>query len=290
MSGLFVGLNTIDIQFLVNEYPESNTKTIVSRNGVYLGGPATNAAITFSKLGGESTLLTSIGNHFLSKYSVDKLGEFNIKLLDISENKNIQPIISSVITSDKTGDRTIVTFDPENITNGFNSAKNLLSSIHRKILSSNNIILLDGFFIDIATDIAKAAKEYSIQVVLDGGSWKNGMEDLIEFADIAICSENFYPPGTKNEEDVFEYLSLRKCEKIAITRGHRAILYKDKSEYNKIPVNKINAVDTLGAGDILHGAFCYYYLKTQNFAEALGNASNIATESCKYIGPREWKD
>ena len=224
MSGLFVGLNTIDIQFLVNEYPESNTKTIVSRNGVYLGGPATNAAITFSKLGGESTLLTSIGNHFLSKYSVDKLGEFNIKLLDI------------------------------------------------------------------ATNIAKAAKEYSIQVVLDGGSWKNGMEDLIEFADIAICSENFYPPGTKNEEDVFEYLSLRKCEKIAITRGHRAILYKDKSEYNKIPVNKINAVDTLGAGDILHGAFCYYYLKTQNFAEALGNASNIATESCKYIGPREWKD
>ncbi len=61
MSGLFVGLNTIDIQFLVNEYPESNTKTIVSRNGVYLGGPATNAAITFSKLGGESTLLKHLG-------------------------------------------------------------------------------------------------------------------------------------------------------------------------------------------------------------------------------------
>ena len=79
MNALFIGLNTIDIQFLVDEYPKSNTKTLVSRNGVYLGGPATNAAITFSKLGGRSSLLTSIGNHFLRQFIISELGDFNIK-------------------------------------------------------------------------------------------------------------------------------------------------------------------------------------------------------------------
>jgi sugar/nucleoside kinase (ribokinase family) len=47
-------------------------------------------------------------------------------------------------------------------------------------------------------------------------------------------------------------------------------------------------VDTLGAGDILHGAFCYYSSLGQVFQEALTNAVRVASESCRFRGTREW--
>ncbi|NET50891.1 MAG: sugar kinase, partial [Merismopedia sp. SIO2A8] len=47
--------------------------------------------------------------------------------------------------------------------------------------------------------------------------------------------------------------------------------------------------DTLGAGDIFHGAFCHYILQ-QNFTESLVAAAEIASNSCKFFGTRRWME
>lgn len=287
MKGLFTGLSTIDIQFMMDKYPEVNTKSLVWESNIYSGGPATNAAITFSNLGGNATLVTSVGNHFFSEFIAKDLALQNVKLYDLSLNASASPIISSIITSATNGDRTIVTVDPR--TNSPPRSNNTyLKDFCKNELKYHNIVLLDCFYIDSAIIIAEEARKLSIPVVIDGGSWKNGMEKLLDFVDVAICSENFYPPGTKTAEEIFEYMSCRSCKQIAITRGEKPVLYKDKNDYGKISVAKIKTVDTLGAGDIFHGAFCFYFLKGNNFAEALKNAARIATESCKYLGTRKW--
>ena len=288
MKGLFVGLNTVDIQFLVDKYPGINTKTLVEKNNIYTGGPATNAAITFSNLGGDAALITFVGNHFLTEFVTNELETYNVKLYDVGLNINTSPIISSIITSGDTGDRTIFTVKPGKVAENINNDYKVFKDICKGELKSSNIVLIDCFYIEVAVIIAREAKKLSVPVVIDGGSWKNGMENLLDFVDIAICSENFYPPGLKTSQEVFEYFSLKNCERIAITRGEKPILYKDKNDYGKINVPEINPVDTLGAGDIFHGAFCYYFLKENNFAEALRKAAAIAAESCRYIGTREW--
>jgi sugar/nucleoside kinase (ribokinase family) len=51
----------------------------------------------------------------------------------------------------------------------------------------------------------------------------------------------------------------------------------------------VKVVDTLGAGDFLHGAFCSYYLQLNlNFENALNQAANLATFTCKFEGTRNW--
>ena len=75
----------------------------------------------------------------------------------------------------------------------------------------------------------------------------------------------------------------------AITRGEKPILYGENEISAEIPVEKAEAVDTLGAGDIFHGAFCYgYFEKGYSCEEALKFAGKVASESVKYRGPREW--
>ena len=54
-------------------------------------------------------------------------------------------------------------------------------------------------------------------------------------------------------------------------------------------IEKIDAVDTLGAGDVLHGAFCYYLSQGQDGLTAIENAAKIATGSCRYFGTHIWR-
>ena len=130
--------------------------------------------------------------------------------------------------------------------------------------------------------------------MLDAGSWKINIEKFLEKADIVIASEDF-----KDAEGntVFE-IECNAAHK-AITRGEKSILYggKDASQVGlfssysqkELPVESVQAVDTLGAGDIFHGAFCYgYFEKGYSCEEALVFAGKVASESVKYRGPRAW--
>jgi sugar/nucleoside kinase (ribokinase family) len=73
-----------------------------------------------------------------------------------------------------------------------------------------------------------------------------------------------------------------------ITRGQNSILFQEGTEIKELAVQKVSIVDTLGAGDIFHGAFCYYYMTTASLIESLVNASIVAGKSCQFFGTREW--
>ena len=128
-------------------------------------------------------------------------------------------------------------------------------------------------------------------MVLDGGSWKPGLEDLLPWIDYAICSANFYPPSCSNRPDLWAFLQACNIPYRAISQGAAPILYEWDSatgiQRGEIVVETVTCVDSLGAGDILHGAFCHYLLH-RSFPEALRQASRVASLACQSFGPREW--
>jgi sugar/nucleoside kinase (ribokinase family) len=44
----------------------------------------------------------------------------------------------------------------------------------------------------------------------------------------------------------------------------------------------------MGAGDILHGAYCHFAAMKRDFVDSLTQAARIASESCRHAGTREW--
>jgi sugar/nucleoside kinase (ribokinase family) len=127
-----------------------------------------------------------------------------------------------------------------------------------------------------------------ICVVLDGGSWKNQTDMLLKSVDVAICSADFLPPGCLTHDDVIQHLQAAGVTKIAITHGADLIQFVSGSGCGTIEVPRIEAVDTTGAGDIFHGAFCFYFSTGWEFQQALRKAATLASESCRYRGTREW--
>ena len=90
--------------------------------------------------------------------------------------------------------------------------------------------------------------------------------------------------------NVMAYLDRQGVRYRAITRGERPLLYRTPEDNGEIAIEAVEVVDTLGAGDILHGAFCYYYAKDHQFVPALLHASQVATLSCQAFGTRSWME
>ena len=282
-SGLFVGLATVDISYRVDEVPRRNQKISVPEQLIAPGGPATNAAATFAFLGGRTTLVTAVGKHPLSAIIREDLQRRSIRLHDMAAARRDPPPVSSIMVQRATGDRSVVSA---------NSAVfgTVDADFNPRWLRGISIVEVDGQYMPLCIAAAKAAQERAIPVVLDSGSWKQGMSKLLPFIDTVICSGDFRPPACRGERDVFDFLSARKIGKIAITRGASEILYADGNERGVVAARKIRPVDTLGAGDVFHGAYCYYAQLFVTFREALAAASLVATFSCKYPGTRLWME
>ena len=279
-TGIFVGLSTIDLIHSVDEIPSANTKVVARSQEILVGGPATNAAIAFSHLGGRAVLLTPVGRHALGTLVKEELQSFGVDLIDLAQEFDMPPPISSVWVNQR-GERTVVSV---------NATRFKLPTPHvdRSILRQANIVLTDGHAIEACLAWAEVARCAEIPVVFDGGSWKPGTEQLLRFVDTAICSSDFRPPGCAGEDLAIEHLRAAGVRQVAITKGAEPIRYITDTFSGTIEVPRVEAVDTSGAGDIFHGAFCFYTATGSSSMDSLRKAAEIAAESCRFYGTREW--
>ncbi len=278
--GLFIGLTTIDIQYFTNDFPAANEKIKTGSPDILVGGPASNAAVAFSHLNNGSFLASPVGINPFTTFIADDFNRVGINLFDLTKAQSFSPVLATVITSPN-GDRSILTHNPGKI-NPCISAEKLIEKIRPEIL------LVDGFYPEFSVQCAKLCKQNSIPVIADCGSWKPQYNELLKYVDIAICSSDFFPPGCKNTDDVFIFSQKSGVNATAISRGGESILYASDKKKGEISISSTNVTDTLGAGDFLHGAFCFYYIEHNNFEEALQHASFLATQACQYKGTRSW--
>lgn len=282
--GLFVGLVTLDLIYLTPTLPDHNQKVVALDYAIAAGGPATNAAIAFQYLGNSARLFGVVGTHPLSQLAAADLQQ-RVTLIDLIPDWTEPLPTSSILVTQATGERAVISI---NATRSQANADQIPAQLLQQIRAQEiAIVLIDGHQIAVGQTIAQQAHQSQIPVVIDGGSWKPGFEQILPHVDYAICSANFRPPGCHTQTDVLAYLQASGIQKIAITRGEKSIIYIEDSISGEIPVPHIAAVDTLGAGDIFHGAFCHFIRQT-NFPAALHQASQIAARACQSFGPRQW--
>lgn len=262
--GLFVGLTNIDYVYYLEEFPEENGKCKTTDYARYIGGPAANAAITYASLGGDATLVTALGRSMEAQNITDELSSYGVKVLNLAKD-DATPSTSSIMIS-KDGERTIIS-----------GQRDFVEIMRDDInLDGYGFALFDCNQQNIAIPVLEKIR---CDVVLDAGSFKGDTSKLLNRANIVISSENFRDPEGR---DIFG-MPYDNIQYKAMTRGEKSIL----TENGEIEVPKVNCIDSLAAGDIFHGAFCYaFYENKMNFDKALEFASNLASESVTHKGPR----
>jgi len=277
---LFVGLSTVDVVYDVDEFPVANTKVAAKSQSVFAGGPATNAAIACAHLGSNAALVTVVGRNAMASVIREELQKHLVQLIDLNPDFEDSPVISAV-TVDKAGNRNVVSANAMRVAAP-------PARVDPELCRQARIVMVDGHYKEACQAWAAAAQACGTPVVLDGGSWKEGTEALLKSVHTAICSADFMPPGCSSRNEVVQFLKNCGVTNIAITNGSAPIEFVFGQSSGSVRVPQVDAVDTMGAGDILHGAYCHFAAMRRDFVDSLTQAARIASESCRYAGTREW--
>jgi sugar/nucleoside kinase (ribokinase family) len=285
VSAAFFGRTTLDVVYALDALPDEDTKVFAHAFHAAPGGPACNAAISHALLGGNATLFTALGAGLWAGTVRDELHRCNVTLIDLAAGTTYEAPLTTVLLNRTRATRTIV--NPPQV------------QVELPLLDpgwkgewgeSPHIILTDGFHVRETLPLLRAFCDSGTPLVLDGGSWKSSTEVLAPLLTAAICSDRFAVPGASADPDsTLLWFAAQGVPHAAVTRGPRSILALDRGRRFEIEIPPIEAVDTSGAGDVLHGAFCYHYGKSSNFERSLRAAAEIATKSCCAFGIDGWK-
>ncbi len=312
-----IGNALVDMEFEVN--PEFLTKmeidkglmTLVDQNrqgqllesltGIHhkrtCGGSAANTIIAVSQLGGQSFYSCKIAN--------DETGDFYYK--DLESNGVVTNLGDGSRPEGTTGkcmvfitpdaDRTMNTY--LGITETF-SIENLVESE----ISDSKYLYIEGYLVTSPTGKAAAIKakeiaekngvKTSITFSDPGivGHFKNQFDEIIgNGVDLLFCNEEeaLSYTGETDIKNAFEKLKS-VAKSFAITQGPRGALIYDGEKEIDVLTNKVDAIDTNGAGDLFAGSYLYGITNGHSVSESAKLACSASSKLVTQFGARLSKE
>jgi sugar/nucleoside kinase (ribokinase family) len=277
--GVFVGLTTLDVVHHVDARPAADQKTTATAQFVAAGGPAANAAVAFAGLGGAAVLVTAIGRSAIGEAIRADLRAHSVTVVDAAADRTADAPVSAVAVTPSTGERSVVGIDATALQ--VYEAPDLAD-----VLDPADVVLLDGHHPVLAEAALKAA---SAPVVVDAGRWKPAMRSLLPRAQVVIASADFRVPDAPTAETTAQALLDLGIPTVITTHGGAPIHWWHHDDRGTVSPPRVQAVDTLGAGDVFHGAYCYFVLQPgADLPTSIEHAAAVAALKCETPGPREW--
>ena len=157
------------------------------------------------------------------------------------------------------------------------------------LLRDTNVVLIDGHYPALAVAAARTARAAEIPVVLDGGSSKPVYAELVPLADAMVCSSSFGGLPERFDAVAAELLAAG-VRLVAMTAGGAPVRWRTRDATGVVEVPPVTVCDTLGAGDVLHGAFAFARaLGVPDPERSLGFGVAVASLRVQHVGPRSWR-
>lgn len=275
---LACGLATVDVVQTVAAPPGPNEKIVATSASVEGGGPALNGAVTAAVLGASAVLVSAVGDGPLSHVVRADLYRYAVELADCGPSGYELPLSTVLITA-STGERAVISRN--------DLAADGYLPIHDNVLDGVDAVLLDGHHLPLCREIAFRARRNGIPVLLDGGSWKPGLETLLSEVDMAVVSADFVTPDGDGLDAVLRYGPTFAAR----THGPGPVAWRARDgSSGTIDPPGVHVVDTLGAGDVLHGAIVAR-LAEHGWSDPvtlLEYGVRVASRSVGYAGARGW--
>ena len=278
---LCIGQPVRDLTFRVQGVPARGSKANADHFEQICGGNSLNAAIGIVRLGGRVSLCGPMGDarETTSRTIFDQLAHEGIETRHIVHVPGAVTPLSAIMI-DPTGERTIVTYrDPELWKVKLPPADELLEDC--------DAILTESRCAEFCTEICAEAVRRGIPVIVDVDRAMSLREGLLTASTHLVFSSE---PLQETADVTDDGQALKKLAKLtpsflAGTRGPRGTIWlNEQGELEETPAFPVHTVDTLGAGDVFHGAFALAITEQQELRQALRFASAAAALKCTRFG------
>jgi sulfofructose kinase len=243
---LCAGLIAVDMVFEVDAFPVEGSKNRAESSDIITGGGAMNAASAISSLGGDVALAGVIGDDLFGAFLRQKMQDRRIEDRFVQTAKDAATSRSATMISTD-GDRTIV--NDRDATLG-------LASLALPPGFAFDAALVDTRWPTAAAAIVAAATQAGKPVVVDAEAPVALAQKALDGASHVVFSEQGLAEyaGASTGEALAQ-VAARLGSWCAVTRGPLPVLCHDGARLTEIPTLATTALNTLGAGDVWHGAF-----------------------------------
>jgi sulfofructose kinase len=279
---LCTGIIVLDKVFRVEELPQPDGKVEAKDFFIVNGGCAANAAVAVARLGGRAALAGPLGGPAGEDGNGDLvLAALARETVDCSACQRIDGLATglSAIFIDGSGDRTIVTYRDQRIA-AVTPADPEASPPPPTSCSP---------ITDIRNSCGRSARRRGAASCASCSTpTRRPSKTMCCFASLRMSSFPRSACGQRPAAAIWPKgltaIARQTDAFLAVSNGPNDILFLEAGALRRVPVFAIRAVDTLGAGDALHGGFALALAEGQSEAEALRFGAAVAGIKCTRIG------
>ena len=277
---LCAGIAVQDIVMRVENFPAPGAKVSASEFIITGGGCAANAAVAIARLGGRVAFAGPLGGSD-DQVSNRIVTDLTAEGIDCSGVVRIDGGTASVslILIDAQGEKTIATRRGVKL-------GNVLPGDAARLVADVDAVLADNRFPDFVTAVCRAAHARKIPIVIDLDMATSPDDPLLKLGSHVVASAEALH-GTTGVSDYgagLQRLAEHVSGFLAITDGPNGVYWLDSGSLMHMPAFKVQAIDSLAAGDAFHGAFTLALAEGRDLPDLLRFASATAALKCTHFG------
>ena len=271
----------VDLAVNVDVFPKPNGGTGVRAMSWQGGGKVASGMVASARLGARCAMLGAVGSDEYGQFCLRDFERHGNDVAGMKTREGETTSLSIVISDRETNGRTIVyrhgTAQPP-----------AFEELDQEVLED-----CQWFFISHVTAVSleamRRAKAAGARVIVDADSYSSEMMESIGLIDVFIGSEFFYHALFRDLE--YEKNCRSLCEKgpsiVIFTLGPKGCVgYSPEEGYFEMSSFQVPVVDTVGAGDVFHGAYVVGLLRGLSPKEAARLATGVSCIKCTRIGGR----
>lgn len=276
------GIAVIDHVFRVQRFPQEATKSRAKVFASVGGGCAANAAVAAKRLGARVQLAAPLGGpagiDIAGDAIIARLEQEGIACDGVRRLSGVSSPVSAVLV-DASGERTIINYRDD-------ALAEVRCEDPDALIARADAVLIDNRFPEFSLPVARAARAQNRIVVMDADEPTRHTGELLSASSHVVFSADGLR-ATAQQDDLATALSAsvpRTQALLAVTDGARGVIWIEQGNIKTMPAYLVKAVDTLGAGDVFHGACVLALAEGASFEQALAFAAAAAAVKCTRFG------
>ncbi|MEM9732806.1 MAG: PfkB family carbohydrate kinase [Pseudomonadota bacterium] len=280
MKVLLAGVAVLDFVFRMEAFPRTAEKYRADGADIVGGGNAANAAVAVARLGGHAQLISRLGDDTVATLIQDGLVADGVDTSLMRRFTGRRSSFSSIYI-DATGERQIMNYRDNALTMDADWLADILPD-------DCGAVLADTRWPQGAKAVMDHAKRLGVPGIMDAEAPVREAEEAIHAAShVAFSAQGVREfTGLENVEEAALKAATMLPGQVLVTDGEHGTVSVHHGKIIHTPARKITVVDSLGAGDVWHGAFALALAKGWAEERAVPYANAAASLKCTRPGGR----
>lgn len=279
-SVLCVGIATLDYIYRVDEMPKVAEKHRARDLVITSGGIAANAAVAIARLGGQAIFGGRLGDDGVAVEILNALHQEDVRCSYVRGFPGVKSPVSTILV-DNEGERLLVSYRDGSLTEE-------AYWLPQELPPGVDAVLGDTRWQEGAARMFRAARRAGKPAVLDGDRAPEHPTVVTDSTHAAFSAQGLRELTGERDprQGLLALASKGQDVWYAVTVGAEGVYYMDQGAVAHAPAFPVEAVDTLGAGDVWHGALALALAEGQPLRRAIDFASATSALKCLTFGGR----